>query len=295
MELLVERPTTTPKVFEVDLPRSKSISNRVLILDFLEGGGSSISGISESNDTKIVREVLKNFSASEWNVQDAGTAMRFLTSLAVLKNEATIILGTNRMHERPIGHLVECLRAIGAEINYLNEPEFPPLQVKSGELKAANLSLPGHMSSQFISSLLMIAPKVPGGLTIHYPSDQVSSSYIEMTIELMRLFGIEIIHENNLLRIEEQRFHSTRYNIESDWSSASYWFNVALLFPGVTIKLIGLKLDSIQGDSKIADYYRVLGVEVKQKSNSVEILCNQPNLQSLEMNLSSTPDLTQTL
>jgi len=253
---------TRLKDAHIVIPGSKSESNRLLILSsifknlFLEN-------ISNSDDTNYLLNALSSKS-SIINIGHAGTAMRFLTSYFSLTTEKDIELrGSQRMHNRPIKILVDNLREIGASISYLEKDGYPPLLIKPSKLFSKNLIVDSSTSSQYISSLLLIAPKISGGLKIQLTGKETSKPYIDMTISLLKKIGVEITTTENQISVYElQKSESKKHNIESDWSSASYFYSVvALAEIGFSLKLLKFSFKSLQGDSKVADIYKSFGVK----------------------------------
>lgn len=235
------------------------------------------------------------------DVLDAGTTMRFLTAYFAVTGQEKIMTGTPRMCERPIGILVDALRTLGANITYLNQEGYPPLQIKgfSSSTESSNrLSIRGDVSSQYISALVMIAPLLPNGLTLALTGAIGSRPYIEMTLQQMRYFGADVQTdwETKTITVAPKPYTPKPYAIESDWSGASYWYSVAALANDETaqINLLGLKAKSLQGDSAIADIMRSLGVESTFTDSGVR-LTKGPTATSLAWDFTDCPDLAQTV
>ncbi|MDR0863738.1 MAG: 3-phosphoshikimate 1-carboxyvinyltransferase [Candidatus Symbiothrix sp.] len=234
----------------VRLPASKSISNRVLILNALSGSCFPIENLSDSDDTSVLLKAVQS-SGTDFNIGAAGTAMRFLTAYLAQKPGTWSITGTERMKKRPIGILVDALRELGAEIHYLEKEGFPPLQIQGKKLKGGVISLNGGVSSQYISALMMIAPCLEQGLTIRLEGNSISKPYIQMTIRLMESFGVKARWEGQMIEIKPQTYIPVPFKVESDWSAASYWYEIAALAPkNSSIKLLGLEENSTQGDAE---------------------------------------------
>ena len=199
----------------LDLEASKSISNRVLIIEEFCKTKFEIQNLSNAKDTKILNKILDSFETKkDINCEDAGTALRFAIAFLATKQGVWKISGSKRMHERPIKPLIDCLVELGAEIKYLENEGFPPIEIKSKKLVGRKLTLPGDISSQFISALLMIAPAIENGLTIEITSKVLSKPYIGMTLDLMSEFGIESSWENNLIKVEEQDYLGKNIKVE---------------------------------------------------------------------------------
>lgn len=278
------------------IPGSKSESNRLLILSSLFKK-LSLENISNSDDTNYLLKALSSKS-STIDIGHAGTAMRFLTSYFSLTTKKEIELrGSQRMHNRPIKILVDSLREIGASIHYIDKEGYPPLLIKPSELISKNLIINSSTSSQYISSLLLIAPKISGGLKIQLTGRETSKPYIDMTISLLKKLGVEITTTDNQISIcELQKIESKKHYIESDWSSASYFYSVvALAKIGYTLKLSKFSFKSLQGDSKVADIYKSFGVKTTYKDDLIILEKIESNTDKFSFDLTSNPDLAQTI
>ena len=238
---------------EIDLPASKSISNRVLLLNALSSQPGKITNLAQCDDTMVVVEALGHPEAAEVNVGPAGTAMRFLTAYYALRQGRTVLLdGNERMRKRPIGILVDALRWLGAQIEYAYQEGFPPLKITGSTLRGGQLTMSGDVSSQFISAILMIG-SVIGGLRLHLTGEIASRPYIDMTLGLMAQYGVNAHWEGSIIDVPKGQYKSPDINIENDWSAASYWYALQALLPESRITLRGLSLNSLQGDSRIAE------------------------------------------
>ena len=278
------------------IPGSKSESNRLLILSSLFKK-LSLENISNSDDTNYLLKALSSKS-STIDIGHAGTAMRFLTSYFSLITKKEIELrGSQRMHNRPIKILVDSLREIGASIDYIDKEGYPPLLIKPSELISKNLIIDSSTSSQYISSLLLIAPKISGGLKIQLTGRETSKPYIDMTISLLKKLGVEITTTDNQISVcELQKIEPKKHYIESDWSSASYFYSVvALAKIGYTLKLSKFSFKSLQGDSKVADIYKSFGVKTTYKDDLVILKKVESNTDKFSFDLTSNPDLAQTI
>lgn len=288
---------------EVTLPASKSISNRALILSALSGGGTRmLTNVSDCDDTTAMLRALT--FPDTIDIGAAGTSMRFLTAFLSIGKGTHLITGSERMRHRPIGVLVDALRQLGADIDYTGEAGFPPLRITGKMLAGGEVSLPGNVSSQYISALLMIAPRLQEGLTLHLTGDIISRPYIQMTIEMMRAFGAQVdwTDDNGSIRVEPKPYAATPYLIEADWSAASYWYEIVLLSesPQETATLVGLFEHSLQGDQAVATLFDQLSVRsIFLSAGSQQpktTLIRRGELPArLECDLSPTPDLAQTL
>ena len=278
------------------IPGSKSESNRLLILSSLFKK-LSLENISNSDDTNYLLNALSSKS-STIDIGHAGTAMRFLTSYFSLTTKKEIELrGSQRMHNRPIKMLVDSLREIGASIHYIEKEGYPPLVIKPSKLISKNLIIDSSTSSQYISSLLLIAPKISGGLKIQLTGRETSKPYIDMTISLLKKIGVEITKTENKISVcELQKIEFKKHHIESDWSSASYFYSVvALAKIGYSLKLSKFYFKSLQGDSKVADIYKSFGVKTTYLDDLVILKKIESNTEKFSFDLISNPDLAQTI
>ena len=280
---------------EINLPASKSISNRLLIIQALSKENFRINNLSNSDDTIYLKEALKKKSRNI-NSGAGGTTFRFLLSyLATKKGEEVILNGTNRIKERPIKELINVLRTLGADIDCLGGEYLPPLRIKGKELIGGKVSIEGNISSQFISSLLMIAPTLKKGLWLTMKGGIVSKPYIQMTLEIMKEYGITYNWKGKTIKISPQEYIPKKFNVESDWSAASFWFEIAALSDKCRIVLLGLNRNSLQGDSNVINLFSYLGVIAEFRDNSL-ILRKEKDVNSIhKIDLINTPDLYQPL
>ncbi|WP_195202453.1 3-phosphoshikimate 1-carboxyvinyltransferase [Phocaeicola massiliensis] len=278
----------------IQLPSSKSISNRALIINALGNGTHHPENLSDCDDTRVMIRAL-NDDKETIDIMAAGTAMRFLTAYLSVTPGTRIITGTERMQQRPIQVLVNALRELGADIEYVANDGFPPLRITGRELRKDTISLPGNVSSQYISALLMIAPVLTNGLTIRLTGDIISRPYINLTLQLMNDFGVRAEWtDDHRLKVEPQAYHSTPFYVESDWSAASYWYQIVALSKEAEVTLPGLFKDSYQGDSQVAGIFRSLGVETIYKDKAVILKKNGKSVERLDYDFINQPDLAQT-
>jgi 3-phosphoshikimate 1-carboxyvinyltransferase len=280
---------------EIALPASKSISNRILIINSLSYSPYEIENLSDSDDTMVMEAVL-NANTNHFDIGHAGTAMRFLTAfLSKIAGEWTLT-GSERMRQRPIGILVDALRQLGASIEYTEKEGFPPLRILGTSLKGGILELDGSISSQYISALLMIAPTIPGGLTLKLLNQITSKPYIELTLNLMKIFGVGHIWSGNEIRIDEQTYNPVKFSVEADWSGASYWYAMAALSDECDLLLRELRLQSLQGDATQSEWFeKYFGVQSKQEGNDIRLTKTAtPKLNVLELDFIENPDIAQT-
>lgn len=323
------------------LPSSKSISNRALAIGALAGSIASITNLSDCDDTEVMQRWLTE-RPSTVDVGAAGTSMRFSTALLAVGHGEHVITGSERMKNRPIKILVDALRRLGADISYVEKEGYPPLRiVGKGGLSCGSVSLPGNVSSQYISALMMIGPYLKDGLILTLTDKVISRPYIEMTMSLMRQFGAkvywdcssdesngivdeycnsnstvdELCHSNgtvdeslesnsagdkstesNVIIVEPGRYAVKSFNVESDWSAASYWYEmVALSSEGdARVLLPGLYEDSLQGDSKGREVFSLLGVKTEYTKDGVLLSKKTREVDTLEYDFVKMPDLAQT-
>jgi len=279
----------------IQLPASKSISNRVLIIHALAKGTHIPQNLSDCDDTWVMRHALEAKENEVIDIMAAGTAMRFLTAYFSVTSGTRILIGTERMKQRPIGILVNALRELGADIEYVEKEGFPPLRITGKTLTKNHITLPGNVSSQYISALLMIAPTLKEGLTLTLTADIISRPYIDLTLKLMEDFGAKAswINEHEL-HVEPQSYRSIPYYIESDWSAASYWYQMASLSEDAEITLPGLFRYSYQGDSKVAELFSTLGVETIYGDKTITLRKKGKAIRQTAYDFSNQPDLAQT-
>lgn len=280
------------------LPGSKSESNRLLILQALYAEQVQIEGLSTSRDTQVLQTALNSFRDTEnLNVGDAGTAMRFMCAFLAMQEGTWVLDGSGRMRERPIGVLVEALRELGADINYLGTDGFPPLKIQGRALKGGLLNINAGISSQYLSALMMVAPLMEAGLEMRWDGEAVSMPYLYLTAQLMRRMGFKVFILGNEIRVPKQSLSQVpeRLSVEPDWSAASYWFAAAALAKDAEIYLPGFKEYSLQGDSIVAQLMAPLGVEQVYTGAGIRIHQREGFEFGRTMNLVACPDLAQSL
>ena len=286
----------------VSLPASKSISNRALIIYALSGGKLLPENLSDCDDTEVIIRALRDMP-DEIDIKAAGTAMRFMTAYMSVMPGTHTITGTERMKRRPIGILVDALRKLGAEIEYVGEEGYPPLRITGNRLEGGHLEIAGNVSSQYISALLMIGPVLEKGLELQMTGDLISRPYIDLTLWMMGEFGADAEWTaNDTITIKPMPYKSVAYLIENDWSGASYWYEMLALTDDheATVKLTGLKDGSKQGDSVVRYLFSMLGVKTSfqskktTKPQTVTLKKNGRCLPKLEYDFVNSPDLAQT-
>lgn len=286
----------------ISLPASKSISNRALIIYALSGGKNMPSNLSDCDDTEVIINALRNMP-KEIDIKAAGTAMRFMTAYLSVMEGTHILTGTERMKHRPIAILVDALRKLGANIEYVGTEGYPPLRITGQSLNGGLLEIPGNVSSQYISALLMIAPMLKEGMTLHLLGDIISRPYIDLTLWMMSEFGADAEwFSNDTIVVKPQPYKSRDYFIESDWSGASYWYEMMALCADKRseVKLTGLMDGSKQGDSTTRYIFSLLGVKTQFESKqaniaqTVTLKQNGRCVPKLEYDFINSPDLAQT-
>ncbi|PCI06204.1 MAG: 3-phosphoshikimate 1-carboxyvinyltransferase [Flavobacteriaceae bacterium] len=280
----------------IQITGSKSESNRLLILQKLYPN-LAIENLSNSDDTQLLEKALKA-DVGEVNIGHAGTAMRFLTGFfAATPGKEVVLTGSGRMKDRPVKILVEALKTLGADIEYIEKEGFPPLKIIGKELTIASLEIDGNVSSQYISSLLLIGGRLRNGLQLKFKGKVTSVPYIKMTLSLLDQIGIDNNWEGDTIRVMPAvSIADTSVIVESDWSSASYYFSYAALVKGSEITLSSYKKSSLQGDAVLVDIYKKLGVTTVFSENQIRLTQSDvdPNF-VLELDLKSAPDIAQTI
>ena len=279
------------------LNSSKSESNRLLIIKALSEKEIRIKNLSKANDSVLLKNLLESENLVVWDAQDAGTSFRFLTSFLAIKKEHVVLSGTERMKQRPVKVLVDALNKIGAEILYLENEGFPPIYVKGKINQVKNkLDIPGDISSQYISSLLLIAPLLEKGIEINIEEPFYSRPYVNMTLNLMNSFGIKSEVKGNKISIKNQEFSSGSYIVESDWSAASYWYSILSISDNINnLTLQGLKKKSNQGDSVISELMKSFGVNTQYKEDGIVLTKIKFDTEEIELDFRDCPDLAQTI
>ena len=283
----------------VRITGSKSESNRLLILEALYPD-INIANLSNSDDTVVLKEALSGNNEDKVDVHHAGTAMRFLTAFYAASPGSQIQLtGSKRMKERPIGILVDALRSLDAHIEYLGKEGFPPLNIKGRRLLKNSVSIAADTSSQFISALLLIAPSLENGLTINLEGKITSRPYLEMTCDLLKQIGANVTFTENMIRVAPlKRIEEVTIMVESDWSSASYFYSMVALSENMSISLGSYKAESLQGDSALTSIYESFGVYTEFHPSEEKITISKKRIHTSEkiiLDLASTPDIAQTI
>lgn len=287
---------------DINLPASKSISNRALIIHALSGGQLP-QNLSDCDDTRAVINALRDMPETI-DVGAAGTAMRFMTAYLAVTEGEHVITGSERMRHRPVGVLVDALRMLGAIINYVAEEGYPPLHISGHPLLGGKLEIPGNVSSQFISALLLIGPVMHLGLSLHLTGEIVSRPYIDLTIHVMHGFGAEVDWTSpDTIEVRPRPYSNAPYLIENDWSASSYWYELASLYPisEANVSMRGLEDSSRQGDSVVKYIFSLLGVKTafdephSGKPTTVRLTRHLDSVSQLSYDFLNCPDLAQTV
>src|SRR5690554_80484 len=298
MNIVLQKLSIPNHPSKINITGSKSESNRLLLLQALFSN-IEIDNLSNSDDSIVMSEALTTTS-NMIDIHHAGTAMRFLTAYFATQNGREVVLtGSERMKERPIKILVDALQSLGADISYLESEGFPPLKIKGKTLSQNKTCLKASVSSQYISALLLIAPRLENGLELTLEGEITSVPYINMTLSLLNEVGIETSFKKQVIKVAKQsKVNNQKLVIESDWSSASYFYSIVALSPvGTEISLSSYKKNSLQGDSVLAEIYKQFGVETRFNTNEIvlhksEIVSGQS---SVKLNLANAPDIAQTI
>lgn len=283
----------------INLSGSKSITNRVLILNSLFNNSLQLQNLSKSQDSQMMKDAL---SSKEHciDIHHAGTAMRFLTAFfSIQENRETILTGSHRMKERPIKILVDALNQLGSNISYVENEGYPPLEIKGKGIKSNIINLPSNISSQYITALCLIGTKLEKGLVIELEGKITSKPYITMTLQILNKIGIKTsFNQNKIIIYPISEIKKQLFIIESDWSSASYHYSICALSDNLTIKLKHLFEDSLQADRRAADIYqKFFGINTTFNTNEIT-LCKQPSFKYpnfIELDMNDCPDIAQTV
>lgn len=278
----------------VTLEGSKSITNRVIIIKALCHEFFEINNFSISEDSETLVELL-NSTERVLDARDGGTTFRFLTAFLAVHEGDVILTGSERLQKRPVGPLVEALRSLGAEIDYTGEEGYPPLRINGKRLNGNRIEIDAAVSSQFVSALLLIAPLLKDGLIVRMKGEIVSRPYIQMTLNVMKHFGIHHEWTQSVISIPHQEYVGRKYNVEGDWTAASYYYSMAAMADEVDLKIMGLNKFSYQGDSAIAGLMSQFGVTTTHIDGGIHLTKNENTVKSVEVDFRDYPDLAQSL
>jgi 3-phosphoshikimate 1-carboxyvinyltransferase len=298
MKSVVVSKTGKSLIGRLTLPASKSISNRLLIIRALSGTEFPIQNLSKADDTLLLQRLLsevqmagKRSEPAELDTANAGTVMRFLTAFLTLSGKKWILTGSERMKQRPIMILVEALVALGARIDYLARLGNPPLLIHDSRPSRSEVIVDAGVSSQYCSALLMIAPCMPGGLTIHLKGHTVSSPYITMTVRLMKYFGARVSQSKHQIKVLPGPYSARDFTVEADWSAAAFWYEAAVFADEVDLFLEGLRPGSIQGDSLLSEMFRNFGVHTDFCEDGIRLTKTSDRTDGYYFDFTDYPDI----
>jgi len=284
-----------PVQASVELPGSKSLSNRLLILEYFSGGVIKGKEHSEAADTLNLSEILKKKPIVA-DAGEGGTTSRFaLTALAATPGYVGVLKGSRRLMQRTVSELVNALRKLGADLTYVESENHLPIKIVGKKLYSASIELNGTISSQFISALLLLGTNLPEGIEITISGKIVSKPYLDMSIKMLRFLNFNIEENNQIYKVYPHKWIPTEVIVEKDWSSASYWYSIVALAPKATVLLKGLNLNSFQGDRLIADIFSLLGVSTKQKEEGILLEKTNQCVNLFTFDCIDQPDIAQTL
>lgn len=280
----------------LQLPGSKSISNRLLVMRALAGGSTLLNGLSTADDTLLMQAALASHSADKF-AGPAGTVMRFLLPYLCMQTGEFRLSGSDRAHERPIAPLVNALRSLGAQIVYLGEEGHPPLYIRGGKLQGKELYIEANVSSQYISALLLVAPYLPNRLQLRLQGEAISKPYIQQTLQLMQAWGAQVQWQGAVLEVAPQPYQAPlSFLVEPDWSAAAYWLAFAALVRNTDLLLTDLSLQTEQADRQAADWFAALGCGFEQTAAGLRLQHQPTGETALPVyNGQDCPDLMPTL
>jgi 3-phosphoshikimate 1-carboxyvinyltransferase len=281
---------------QIAITGSKSETNRLLLLQALYPN-ITLENTSNSDDSEVMQKAL-NGNEEIVDIHHAGTAMRFLTAyFAVNEGREVVLTGSSRMQERPIKVLVEALEQLGAQITYEKEVGYPPIRIKGQKITAHKVSIPANVSSQYISALLLVAPKLENGIELTLVGEITSVPYIKMTLALLNDLNIQTSFIGNIITVHPKKEVETKVmTVESDWSSASYFFSLAALAKTASISLTSYKETSLQGDSALVEIYKQMGVASNFEGNKLTLIKQEGFVcADINLDLNNTPDIAQTI
>ena len=279
---------------KVKLPASKSISNRLLILNALAKSPGTLVNLSESDDTQVLLRALDQPS-DRVDIGHAGTAKRFLTAFLSIREGNHFLTGSERMQNRPIAELVNALNNLGAAISYAGKEGYPPLSIEGRSLEGGEISIDSSISSQYISALMMIGPVFHNGLKIHLQKDMVSSSYISLTRDIMLELGIPVVFSGTTIDIPHHEINGRDILVEADWSAASYWYAMVAMAEKAGLEIDGLFTESYQGDSVLPELFAGFGVQTEFIPGGIKLKRKERTIREFSFDFRENPDLVQTM
>ena len=284
----------------IRLPASKSISNRLLMIRAISGADFEISNLSEAEDTLLLQKLLETIVQSsglkkvvELDAANAGTVMRFLASYTSTQSGKWILTGSDRMKQRPIGILTDALNQMGASIDFLAKPGYPPLLITGRTLQGRELTIDPGISSQFTTALLLIAPYLKDGLILHLKGKAVSTPYTDMTILLMQMFGAKVKQGKTRIHVRPGAYLPFKISVEADWSSAAFWYEAAVFAKEVDLELLGLRAESLQGDSILPEIYKNFGIVTEFTDSGIRLTKIPKKIDGFYFDFTGYPDIAQ--
>jgi 3-phosphoshikimate 1-carboxyvinyltransferase len=296
MRSLQYRITKTDKILKgnIQLPGSKSITNRALIIKALCEDDFTLTNFSQSEDSITLLQLI-NSTSPVLDAKDGGTTFRFLTAFLAIHEGEVTLTGSERLQQRPIGPLVDALNQLGADIQYLGKKGYPPILIRGKMFSGNKIEIDAEVSSQFISALLLIGPLLRNGLILKLKGDIVSKPYIELTLQVMKHFGISYEWTHSVISVPHQRYVAKDFKVESDWSAASYYYAMAALSEEADLKIYGLNKNSFQGDAVIAKIMEKFGVQTTFIDNGIRLTKTDNVTKFFEYDFKQCPDLAQTM
>ena len=285
---------------EIRLPASKSISNRLLILQFFYGNSFNISNLSNADDTLLLSSLLDLIRQYQLkgetgllriDTRNAGTVMRFLVPLLSVTRGHYFLTGSERMKQRPLGGLVEALRETGAEIDYLENVGFPPLLIRGRAVTGRRIRLDSSLSSQFVTALLLLAPTLEDGLTLELTGNPVSWPFIKMTTGILTDLGVHVVLQENAIRVFNKKEIKAGITVEYDWSAASFWYCMLSMAEKGEVFFTGLRKTGLQGDQQVASFFRQLGVDTIEEKDGIRIVKGEKSYENFYADFTGFPDL----
>ncbi len=299
--IIISKPDKTLRG-SITLPASKSISNRLLMIRAFSGQDFPIKNLSEAEDTLLLQKLLgvilqgnNRKKVLEIDAANAGTVMRFLTSFLCTKPGKWVITGSERMKQRPIGILADALNHLGASVDFLAKPGYPPLLITGGELKGKELSIDTGVSSQFTTALLLLSPYLPAGLILHLKGKTVSFTYTEMTLHLMELFGAKMKRGKTLIHVKPGHYKPIDFTVEADWSAAAFWYEAAVFAEDVDLELKGLRFESLQGDAILPAIYQNFGIRTEFTAAGIRLTKISKKVDGFYFDFTNYPDIAQSV
>lgn len=284
----------------IPLPASKSISNRLLMIRALCGKDFTINNLSKAEDTLLLQHLLEivlqgpgRKKVVELDTANAGTVMRFLTSFLSMIPGKWVLTGSERMKQRPIGVLADAMKHLGASIDFLAKPGYPPLLISGRELHGRELTIDAGVSSQFTTALLLVAPILPEGLILHLKGRPVSTPYAEMTTRLMQLFGAKVKQGKTRIHVKSGGYEPQEITVESDWSAAAFWYEAAVFAEEVDLELLGLRFESLQGDAILPVIYKNFGIKTEYTDRGIRLTKFHKKIDGFYFDFTDFPDIAQ--